>query len=119
MVDDFELNRDPIEPPAVPSEKARSEESVFSGAEPKENSVIIKLWGGGHLSFNPNNHTSIFSLIALMAVLLTCLIVSLIGILTSHDAVWLDKIATALGYGITGIIGAMVGSSAASKEKEK
>jgi hypothetical protein len=55
----------------------------------------------------------------LFAVLITCLIVMFIGIWTPHDAVWMDKITTALGYAITGIIGAMVGSSAAAEDKDK
>ena len=81
------------------------EAQVF-GSEPKENSVVVKLWGGGKLSFNPNSHAPIFSIVALMAILIAMIILAIVGIWIPKDATWMEKLTSALGYGVTGIIGA-------------
>jgi len=54
-----------------------------------------------------------------MAILGALLIMGVIGIWTAPNAVWMEKISSALGYGITGIIGAMVGSAASVTGKRK
>lgn len=100
------------------SETALKEQKVIESGIRPPNSISIPLWKNGHLTFNPNSYVPIFSLVALILLLVTILAVLVIGIWTPSDAEWMDKITSALGYGVTGIIGAMVGSAASSKKKD-
>jgi hypothetical protein len=118
LSEDLEFSSEEAPPSERVSNIALQEQAIIEPISHIPNSVIIKLWGGGQLCFTPNNHTSIFSLIALFAILVTILIVLFIGIWTPPGAVWMDKISSALGFGITGIIGAMVGSAATAKTKK-
>jgi len=60
MSDDVEFSADVAAPSKLASPTALKEQSVIEAGSPAPNSVIIKLWKGGHLCFNPDNHTSIF-----------------------------------------------------------
>lgn len=94
---------------------AELEVKTFGRKGPKENAVVIPLWKGGYISFNPKDSVSIFALLALVLLLIVGCVVTAIGIWVGN-ASWMDTLTTALGHAITGVVGAIVGS-AASKDK--
>ena len=100
------------------SDIALKEQKAIESVGRRQTQYIFLYWKGGHITFNPNSYVPIFSLVALVLLLFTTLLVLLIGIWTPPGAEWLDKITSALGYGVTGIIGAMVGSAASSKKSD-
>ncbi len=101
------------------SELAKKEQAQIEQA-PKPNSIVIKLWGGSHVSFEPENSVQIFSILALGMLALTCVLIGFFGIFSHPQATWPEKAFTVLGSAISAIVGAMVGSSAvASRSKRK
>ena len=94
---------------------AELEVKTFGRRGPKENAVVIPLWKGGYISFNPKDSVSIFALLALVLLLVVSFLVTLIG-LGIGDVGWMETLTVALGHAITGVVGAIVGS-AASKDK--
>lgn len=101
----------------APSPQAQHEEKVFGKQPPKPNTVLIKLWGGGHVSFNPESSVPIFAVMALVLLLISVPIVVLVG-LAGGDTTWMNSIMTAIGHAITAVIGAIVGSAIKGKEKD-
>jgi hypothetical protein len=101
------------------SEDAKREQAVIE-QPPKPNSIVIKLWNGSHVSFEPENSVQIFSILALGMLAVTCILIGFFGIFVNHQAAWPEKAFTVLGSAISAIVGAMVGSSAvASRSKRK
>ncbi|MGI0527310.1 hypothetical protein [Rhizobium giardinii] len=111
---EFEIEEAPEGPLSAMAEQ---EAQQFQKQPPKPNTAILPLWKNGHLSFNPESSVSIFALIALVLLLLTVLISTLIGIWVG-DTQWMAALATALGHAVTGVVGAIVGSSVAKKSDE-
>lgn len=109
----------PEEPPSsAPSDLAKKELEAFgTSANIKPNSIIIPLWGTGHISFNPDGSVSIFAAISLLLLLIFAVLMALVGI-WAGEANWLNTIFTALGHAITGVVGAIVGSSVASSKDD-
>lgn len=116
MPDDVEFEPAEESPPEEPTPIAERELAQFKG-ELKPNTAVIPLWKHGHISFNPESSVSVFALIALCLLLLTVLLQTFIGIWIAKDADWMTTMANALGHAITGVVGAIVGSSVAKKAK--
>jgi hypothetical protein len=118
MPNEVEFEPAAEQPPEQPSPDAQREVEQFKhGVKP--NTAVIPLWKNGHISFNPESSVSVFALIALCLLLLTVLIQTFIGIWVAHTADWMASLATALGHAITGVVGAIVGSSVAKKDKSE
>ncbi|KPH09111.1 hypothetical protein CO657_19805 [Rhizobium acidisoli] len=116
MSDDIEFEVE--EAPAGPlSARAEQEAQQFQRQPPKPNTAMIPLWKNGHLAFNPESSVSIFALIALVLLLLTVLISTFVGIWVG-DTQWMAALANALGHAVTGVVGAIVGSSVAKKSND-
>ncbi|WP_394154425.1 hypothetical protein [Loktanella salsilacus] len=98
----------------VGGDLAEKEAEQF-GKKPEKNTVVIPLWKGGYVSFNPNESVPIFALLALILLLGVVILLSFIGIWLTESS-WVESLATALGHAITGVVGAIVGS-AATKSK--
>lgn len=116
-----ELNEEySVETPSSsePSELALREKAHYAkSANPKPNSIYIPLWNGGRISFDPEGSVSIFAAIALLLLLMFSVLIAIAGIFVSGDSAWLNTIFTALGHAITGVVGAIVGSSVAKSNK--
>jgi len=92
---------------------AKQEQELF-GKNPQKNTVVIPLWHGGYISFNPKDSVSIFAILALVLLVLSVVITTFVGIFAG-DVSWLNTIFTAIGHAITGVVGAIVGSAASKK----
>jgi len=104
--------------PPLGGAKAEQEEETFAHAAEKnaeKNTAVIPLWKGGYISFNPEDSVSVFALLALILLVFGCVAVTFIGILLG-DPAWLEPLTTALGYAITGVVGAILGSAATNKQ---
>jgi hypothetical protein len=120
MTDQVQFTPDSNKPPEYASEKARNEQAAFfQEPERKPNSIVIKLWKDGHLTFEPDSGVQIFAILALVLLSLTVVAVSAIGIWTSADATWPEKAMTSIGNAISAIVGAMVGSAVTSRVNKR
>jgi roadblock/LC7 domain-containing protein len=114
--DDFELKAEK-RPEAADGDLARKEQALFS-KKLIPNTIHIPLWKSGYLAFNPDNHVPIFALMALIVLSALAVVMAVVGIWVAVDAVWMDRIFTALGHAITAIVGAMVGAAITTKKSE-
>lgn len=112
--EDFDLKAEDA-PPKQGGDLARKEQELFS-KPPKPNSIHIRLWKDGYITFNPDNHVPVFAFLALIVITLLSLAIAIVGIWLPADAIWMDRLYTALGHAIAAIIGAMVGSAITSKK---
>lgn len=109
------FEEEPIPNSAMSADLAELEVKTFGRKGPKDNAVVIPLWKGGYISFNPKDSVAIFALLALVLLLVVGVLVTLVG-LGIGDVGWMETLTNALGHAITGVVGAIVGS-AATKEK--
>ncbi len=104
--------------PSPPSVVTQNELQQFGKSNGEPNSAHITLWKGGYINFTPENSVAMFALIALVIVGVLCVILGVIAVF-SNNSVWSDKIFTALGSGITTIVGAIIGASVAGRKNRK
>lgn len=100
-------------PPTTYDDMAEREQAAFEGGR-APNTAKIPLWKNGFINFNPGSHVSVFALISLVLLLVAFVLIALIGIFIP-DGSWLERATSALGYGITAVIGAIVGSAASRR----
>lgn len=119
MSDDIEFSVDQTASSlSEPSELAKKEQEKIEMAL-KPNSIVLKLWNGGHVSFEPESPVQIFAMLALITLSGTCMVVAIVGIFTPQEAMWPEKAFTVLGGAISAIVGAMVGSAATSVRQKR
>lgn len=116
MTDDIEFEPEKPSSSDGVGERAKREQK-FIESPPKPNTVMLKLWKGGHLTFNPETHVPIFAIVALVVLLVSALVIAIVGIWIPANAIWMDKLFTAIGYAITAIVGAIVGAAVSDKKE--
>jgi hypothetical protein len=117
--DGYDFAAEPQTPPKQVSDIAKREQAVIEAPPVAPNSVLIKLWGGGHISFAPDSSATMFAIIALILLLIAILLFSCIGLFVQPTATWADKLSGSLGNGISAIVGAIFGASATGSARKR
>lgn len=114
MTDDTEFVAEQPEPSASEDPSAAKELSFFSRDVPP-NTVLVKLWSGGHLSWKSESSAPVLALIMLMVL---CLLLLILAFLSHWIGDKLEGIFQILGNAISAVVGAVVGSSASSSQRK-